>query len=189
MENLYKQNLQQYLEDIDSIPELIPDIGSIINEYSGNECVLYTDNAKKCWSYGLNEQKFNCDQYCVDNIDNWLYPFFKQIQLNRQNIDNYSVTVSDGNRDNNILYVHHIDLESFSATTYDTTLTFDFKDGMYVSEININTEIAIIKINPSIRGKVKEAIEEILTLVPWNGKQNFPCLILNIKDFLHTQSN
>lgn len=133
MQNQYEENLQQYLANISSVPEIIPDIGNIIAEYAGGECAAYTNGGGKCWSYNINEQNFDCNQYCIDNIDQWMYGLIKQIAENKENIDNYIISVA-----------HHNDVNDIKVVNLEKTITTDTSQNLPSNNLQSISRIARI---------------------------------------------
>lgn len=81
---------QQYVQNISSVDELIPDISQIISEYTGGVCDAITQEGSQCW---YNHD--NCDHYCFETLDNWLYKIIEQVEnsdtsillQNKNNVD------------------------------------------------------------------------------------------------------
>lgn len=107
MNNLYSNENNSdselsYLEEITDIPEIIPDIGNIISDYTGGECDAKTNSGLQCWSY--NQESNDCDNYCMENLDAWLLPIINHVY-------SYSDTIVYTNRDNSTTVKQLIDFK------------------------------------------------------------------------------
>lgn len=69
---------QEYLENVEEVPEFYRDISNIVGDYTGAECDVNTQQASRCWS-----QHENCDNYCWDTVEHlnaWLVPIFENFE-------------------------------------------------------------------------------------------------------------
>lgn len=78
---------RDYFATITDIPELIPDIGDIISDYTGGRCDVETASGTTCWYYNKNA-KDNCDRYCLEmhNLNAWLLPMIQNLASSSVNI-------------------------------------------------------------------------------------------------------
>lgn len=102
MNNDYEQ---KYLANLTNIPQIIPELGDIISEYTGGVCDAQTQGGSQCW---YNNK--NCENYCFDNLDSWLYNLFKSV-INK----NSSILMEDNNGNIKTIvlpvYVTHLKLQ------------------------------------------------------------------------------
>ena len=103
---------KRIFEQVTNVDQLIPDLADIVTDYAGyteQECNENTNNAAKCWNYGFKHE--DCDRYCINNIDNWIYPFFAELDKDQENEKEYPILVVEDRKSERSLSYEVQDLE------------------------------------------------------------------------------
>src|SRR5258708_25539757 len=82
-----QKRYKEYMRELD-IPEIIPEMGGMISEYTGGSCDSSTLGGERCWSH--HEE---CDEYCLSNLSAWLKPIFMALVGKRLKSFNDSETI------------------------------------------------------------------------------------------------
>lgn len=129
---------QEYLENITSVSEIIPDLGNIVSEYTGGICDVITEEGSQCWY-----NHFGCDHYCFQNLDSWLYNFIENIEN-----DNRSIIIQDEKNE----YNNHFSIINLPITRKKLTLKFS-ENLIKIATLDLDYDFETILLNITLNPK------------------------------------